>query len=179
MFDNKKDCMRSLFIYACKHNINIHTYDLPHVHAHHTYIYTTSPCSSPPVGIDDKIEYEIGISYFNGGRHGAVGHPRWFLHMRPLLIDLSGCAFHVSRALSSVAWAALAPSTTVVATSAAIPILAAATAVRARTAGAAAEGGHCSEGKDQHCQCEGLHLHGHVGCSHSKWYELGRVASLA
>jgi hypothetical protein len=87
--------------------------------------------------------------------------------MRPLLIDLSGCAFHVSRALASIAWAALASSTTVIATGAAVPILAAATAVRARTVGAAPKGGHCSEGKNQHCQCEGLHLHGHVGSSYS------------
>jgi hypothetical protein len=138
-----------------------------HTSMHIIHIYTTFPCSSPPVGIDDKMEYEVEIPYFNGGRHRAVRNPRWCLHMRPLLIDLSGCAFHVSRVLGSVAWAALAPSTTVVATGAAVPILAAATAVRAWTAGAAAEGVHCSEGKDQHCQCEGLHLHGHVGSSHS------------
>jgi hypothetical protein len=117
--------------------------------------------------MDDKIEYEVEISYFNGGIHRAVGHSQWCLHMRPLLIDLSDRAFNVNRALGSVARAILAPSTTVVTAGAAIPILAAATAVRVRTAGAAAKGCHYSEGKDQHCQCEGLHLQGHFGRSHS------------
>jgi hypothetical protein len=117
--------------------------------------------------MDDKIEYEVEISYFTGGRHGAVGQPRCCLHWRHPF-DLSGRACNVNRELGSVAWATLASSATVVTAGAAVPILAATIIVGAWTTGAATEGGHCSEGKDQEYQCEGVHLHGHCGSSHSR-----------
>jgi hypothetical protein len=117
--------------------------------------------------MDDKNEYGVEISYFTGGRHGAVGHPRSFLHWRHPF-DLGGHACNMSREFGSVARAALAPSTTVVSTGAAVPVLAATIIVGAWTAGATTEGGHCSEGKDQQYQGEGLYLHGHYGSSHSR-----------
>jgi hypothetical protein len=67
------------------------------------------------------------------------------------LIDerLSDGADHLTDHLTSVAGAALAPFATVGAASAAVPVLAAAFVVGAQIAAAAAEGGHCSKGKDQ------------------------------